>query len=106
MRSFSATAAVLALQASSALAAVVPKPVTHFACGSEHPPAHIIDAAATMADAGTDAGRFNFNLITVRTYVHVVTTEASKGKYTQAMISEQVCGVITTDYVILIGGRG
>jgi len=68
-------------------------------CGAPEPAESLKAEAATIAStiesetATLDTGRSSggpYDKINVKTYVHVVTTPEDKGRYTQAMVNEQV----------------
>lgn len=84
------SAAVLAIQAGTSLAAPSTEKVIPFRCGSEQPPAEILSQASDFARQ-SDIERLAAHApIVINTYFHVVTSTAKVGRYTQTQLNNQV----------------
>jgi len=81
--------------------ALVSAQVVERHCGAPEPPeslkaeaasiATTIDTETTTLDTGRSSSAGNpYNKINVKTYVHIVTSPEDTGRYTQAMVNEQV----------------
>lgn len=92
MRSVLTAGCLLALQICSVVgAAITPRAISNPRCGSTNPPSALIAEAAKQSrieESGSD--RFTFGKINVKTFVHVVTSEASEGMFTQSQVDDQV----------------
>ena len=80
--------ALCALHVQSAIAAAITAKSTFVRCGTENPSAELLAEAAAMAKGpqpNVAAASIN-----VKTYFHVVTTQAAKGSVTQTQLNNQV----------------
>ncbi|KAL9131686.1 MAG: hypothetical protein Q9217_000427 [Psora testacea] len=81
----------LALQAGSALAAVMQRAEPDvFRCGSENPPLEILSQAEQFSKSFAPQAAAAHAPIVVNTYFHVVTSTTKQGQYTQTQLNNQL----------------
>ena len=95
MHSIIRSFALLGLCATSTLAAVASIKETYVRCGTEQPPAELVAQAQAFGTHPVPAAAANIN---VKTYFHVVTTQAAKGSVTQAQLNQQVSSSLNNHF--------